>query len=120
MRMRENGDSQLILIINTRATHLQITQMLQEHKFYIKVVVDIELHILAGGGEMHYDEEKVLLDNGSRQQDIWGAGFMPSNQNIRYDSMINLRQSQNRSMEILDATIRERVAQIIMEFLGEI
>ncbi len=42
------------------------------------------------------------------------------NQNISYDSMINLRPRQNRSMEILDANIRERVAQIIMEFLGEI
>ncbi len=70
----EYGDSQLILIIGTRATPEQMEQMLQEHKFYIKVVVDIELHLLAGGGEMHYDEEKVLLDNGSRQQDIWGAG----------------------------------------------
>jgi Protein of unknown function (DUF5674) len=39
---------------------------------------------------------------------------------LTYDSMVNLRPRQNRSMEILDATIRERVAQIIKEFLGDI
>lgn len=110
----------MIVIIDTRATPEQIEQMLQEHKFYIKVVVDIERRILAGGGDMHYDCEQALLAEGSRQQDIWGAGYMPSTRNITYDSIINLRPRQNRSMEILDATIRERVAQIITEFLGDI
>lgn len=110
----------MIVIIDTRATPEQIEQMLLEHKFYIKVVVDIERLILAGGGDMHYDCEQALLAQGCRQQDVWGAGYMPSTQNITYDSIINLRPRQNRSMEILDATIRERVAQIIAEFLGEI
>ena len=81
-------------------------------------MVDIERLILAGGGDMHYDCEQALLAEGSRQQDIWGAGYMPSTGNITYDSIINLRPRQNRSMEILDATIRERVTQIIMELLG--
>jgi hypothetical protein len=108
----------LIVIIGQRATPEQIEQMLTEHKFYIKVVVDIERRVLAGGGEMHYDCEQVLLDCGSRQQDIWAAGYMPSTTRMTFDSMVNLRPRQNRSMEILDATIRERVAQIIMEFLG--
>jgi hypothetical protein len=111
----------LIIIIEQRATTEQMEQMLQEHKFYIKVVVDIERCILAGGGEMHYDREQALLDYGSRQQDIWAAAYIPSTGRMTFDSMVNLRPRQNRSMEILDATIRERVAQMIMEFLrGEI
>jgi Protein of unknown function (DUF5674) len=118
--LERQGEFYLIVIIDTRATPEQIKQMLLEHKFYIKVVVDIERRILAGGGDMHYDCEQVLLAEGSRQQDIWGAGYMPSTRNITYDSIINLRPRQNRSMEILDATIRERVAQIITEFLGDI
>jgi hypothetical protein len=108
----------LIIIIEQRATIEQIEQMLQEHKFYLKVVVDIERRILAGGGEMHYDCEQALLDYGSKQQDIWAAAHIPSTGRMTFDSMVNLRPRQNRSMEILDATIRERVAQIIMEFLG--
>jgi hypothetical protein len=110
----------LIIIISTRATPEQMEQMLLEHKFYIKVAVDIERRRIAGGGEMHFYCEQALLSDGSRQQDIWGAGYMPSTQKMTYDSMVNLRPRQNRSMEILDATIRERVAQIIKEFLGDI
>lgn len=111
----------MILIIRTRATPEQIEQMLEEQKFYIKLAVDIERRILAGGGEMHYFCEQALLEDGSSQKNIWGAGFMPINQKISYDSLINIRPSQgNRVMEILDATIRERIAQIITELLGNV
>ncbi len=111
----------MIIIIRTHATPEQIEQMLEEQKFYIKLVVDIERRILAGGGEMHYFCEQVLLEDGSSQKNIWGAGFMPINQKISYDSLINIRPSQgNRSMEILDVNIREQVAQIITELLGNV
>jgi hypothetical protein len=95
-------------------------QMLIQHKFYIKIVVDIERRRLAGGGEMHFDCEQALLAEESQQSNLWGAGLMPSTQNLTCDSIINLRPRQNRSTEILDATIRERVSQIIIEFLGEL
>jgi hypothetical protein len=72
----------LILIIGTRATPEPFEQMLEEHRFYIKLAVDIERLILAGGGEMHFDCEQALLDNGSRQENLWGADFMPVNQKI--------------------------------------
>jgi hypothetical protein len=111
----------LIIIIRNRATPDQIEQMLEEHKFYIKLAVDIERRILAGGGEMHYFCEQALLEDDSAQKNIWGAGFMPITQKISYDSLINIRPSQgNRSMEILDATIREQIAQVIIELLGNL
>jgi hypothetical protein len=69
---------------------------------------------------MHLDCEIVLLDNGSEQQDIWGASWNPISQEIFYESMVNLRPRQNRSMEILDSTIREQVKQIIYRLLGGI
>jgi hypothetical protein len=108
----------LIEIIKVRATPEQIKQMLQELKFYIKVAVDLERQILAGGGEMHFYCEQALLEDGSSQQDIWAASFRPDNKQIIYESMVNLRPRQNRSMEILDVKIREQVAAIIMEFLA--
>lgn len=110
----------MILLLRTPATGKQIEQMLEEHKFYIKTAVDIERRVLVGGGEAHYDCEQVLLDDGSRQENIWGASFMLANQKIIYESIVNLRPRQNRSMEILDPNIRERVAQIIIEFLGNL
>jgi hypothetical protein len=94
--------------------------MLQELKFYIKLAVDIERRIIAGGGKMHYDGEQALLRDGSKQENIWGASFMPDTKNIIYESIINLRPRQNRSMEILDVRIREQVNQVIAELLGDV
>jgi hypothetical protein len=92
--------------------------MLQANRFYIKIVVDVRQQILAGGGEMHSDCEAILLDNGSQQQDIWGASWNPISHEIFYESMVNLRPRQNRSMQILDPAICERVQQVIYRLLG--
>ncbi len=92
--------------------------MLQAHRFYIKTAIDIRRQILAGGGEMHSDCETVLLESGSQQIDIWGASWIPSTQEIFYESMVNLRPRQNRSMQILDSTIREQIQVMINRLLG--
>lgn len=39
----------------------------------IKLAVDVTREILAGGGELHFDCEQLLLDDGSQQENIWGA-----------------------------------------------
>lgn len=110
----------MILVIRARATIEQLNEMLVADEILIRVVVDIERGILAGGGETHSDAEQDLLADGSAQRNLWGAGFMPLAQGIVYDSLINIRSPQNRSMEILDPTIRDRVAQIIMDLLGDV
>ncbi|MDM9383482.1 DUF5674 family protein [Chlorogloeopsis sp. ULAP01] len=109
----------MVLIIKKRATLEQVEQMLQTLGVYIKIAVDIERGILAGGGEKHAECEAALLEDGSRQRDIWGADWTPFNQSIAYESIINIRPSQNnRSMLIQDPTIRERVKQITQELIG--
>ncbi|MEH2355980.1 DUF5674 family protein [Nostoc sp.] len=110
----------MILLLRERATPEQLELMLQQHKFYIRTAVDIERRVLVGGGGLHADCKEKLLDDGSRQQDIWAASFMPITGKIIYESMVNLRPRQNRSMELLDPKIRERVAQLINEFLGNL
>jgi hypothetical protein len=109
----------MILIVRSRATKEQINEMLEAQRFYIKMAVDIERGILAGGGELHADCEAVLLDNGSRQDNIWGASWNPPTQEVFYESLINIRPRQNnRSMEILDSGVREQITQITQELLG--
>jgi Protein of unknown function (DUF5674) len=109
----------MILVIQRRATQEQIDGMLEAHRFYIKMALDLEREILAGGGELHADCEAVLLENGSRQENIWGASWNLLTQEVFYESLINIRPRQNnRSMEILDLRIRERVAQITQDLLG--
>ena len=87
----------------------------------MKVVVDINRGILAIDAEMHADLENLLLENGSQQQDLWGANVYPNRINddfIEYTSFINIRPNQkNRSMEIQDNDIRDRVKEIIKTLL---
>lgn len=109
----------LIIIIKESASLKQVEEMLQTLRVYIKIAVDIEKGILAGGGEQHAECEAVLLKDGSKQKDIWGADWLPFTQEIAYESIINIRSSQNnRSMIIQDLAIRERVKQITMELIG--
>lgn len=89
----------------------------QDLKGYIKVVVDIRRQILAAGGEKHVNGERLLLDDGSHQEDLWGAGLDLETNEIDFDSLINLRPNQNRSREILDKNIREKVEMITRSLL---
>lgn len=110
----------MIHIIRERATQQQIREMLKNLETYIKLAVDIERAILAGGGTLHADCEATLLEEGSKQTDIWGADWNPTSQQVTYESLINIRPRQNnRAMEILDPEIRERVTQITYQLLGE-
>ncbi|KAM3097398.1 DUF5674 family protein [Phormidesmis sp. 146-12] len=108
----------MIVLIRDRATTQQLEEMLEVYGIYIKIAVDVDRGLLVGGGELHADCEKVLLENGSTQQSIWGADWVPLLQKMQYESMINLRPRQNRSMEILDPRIREKVTQITQQLLG--
>jgi hypothetical protein len=93
--------------------------MLEALGVYIKLAVDIQRGILAGGGVLHADCEAVLLDDGSQQENVWGADWIPSTQQVHYEALINIRPRQNNpAMEILDPSIRERVAEITRGLLG--
>jgi hypothetical protein len=111
----------MIHIIRDRATKEQLDEMLQMLGTYIKLAVDIERNILAGGGEFHADCESALLEDDSEQKNIWGADWNPFTQEVTFESFINIRPSHNnRSMEIQDVLIRDRVALITKNLLGNI
>jgi hypothetical protein len=65
------------------------------------------------------DGEQLLLKDGSRQEDLWGAGLDLETNEMDFDSMINLRPTQNTSREILDQNIRQQVELITRSLLQE-
>jgi len=76
---------------------------------YIKTVIDIKREICSAGADRHFESEKVLLDEGSKQSDIWGGGIDPNTQIIDLESFINIRANQNNNDNvILDMHIREK------------
>jgi hypothetical protein len=114
-------------IVLVRAERIR-TEVLQElvSRFFedmVKYVVDIERQVVAVGGELHADAEALLLADGSRQEDLWGANYYPgvgAEDCIEYTSLINIRPSQgNRSMAIEDETIQARVRDATRRLIGE-
>jgi hypothetical protein len=90
-----------IHLIKTKVTPKQIQEMLETLESYIKLAVDVERKILAGGGELHADCEALLIGDGSRQENIWGVNWMPSKKKISYEAMLNISpRRHNPSMEI--------------------
>ena len=92
--------------------------MLVELDPIIKLAVDIQGNILSGGGQMHADCEGVLIQDGTRQEYIWGANWIPSTQIVEFEALINIRpKQQNLSMRIQDSTIKKKVEYIVRELL---
>ena len=90
-----------------------------ENQFFdmVKAVVDIEKGIMAIGGELHADEEALLLEQGSQQKDLWGINLYPDNKGeefVEFDSMINIRPSQkNLSRDVDDPNIRKNIIAVV-------
>jgi len=107
------------MIVTRKLSKEELVPLLIRHKEFIKVVVDIEMEILAAGGALHADDEKVLLEAGSLQENLWGANYFPKEARIEYKSLINIRPWQrNISQEISDPGIRDKVKQIVFQLLG--
>ena len=109
----------MIHLIHEKATPQQITEMLETLTDFIKLAVDIQRGVLAGGGAMHADCEAVLLGDGSEQENIWGADWIPLSQQVRYESLINIAPHRhNFSMTIQDEAIQRQVKTITEQLLG--
>lgn len=84
---------------------------------FVKAVVDLGRGILAVDAELHADLEALLLQEGSKQSDLWGINLHPEadgDELVEYDSMINIRPSQgNRSRDVQDPTLRRRILDLV-------
>lgn len=106
-----------ILQITNIPTPEEMSLLTQEYPSYIKLVADIKNNILYGGSRLHADTEKILLDQGSFQKDIWGGGVDLKINKIECTAVANIRpNSGNSSMEILDPQIRQEFIKIVKQY----
>ena len=112
-----------IKIINKKITESELREIAKD--FYgemVKGVVDIEREILVMGGEYHMDANTVLIENESKQQNIWGFNWYfnkKGDERIEYVSLINIRPAQgNRTMEVQDESLRDKMKLIILKYLA--
>ena len=90
----------------------------------IKVVVDIKQEIIAIGGELHADEEALLIEKEhSKREHIWGINIYPGKPKeewIEFDSVINLKPSfNNKSRGVEDSDAKDKIKNIIHKLITE-
>ena len=92
------------------------------HGDMVKYVVDLERQVIAVGGEFHADAEALLLEDGSRQPDIWGTNYYPDQPEatcIEYTSLINISPARgNPGMELLDPELRRQLRELTFRLIG--
>jgi len=104
-------------IIKDKITLNELKQMSAMFGNMVKAVIDIDRELIAVDAELHSDLEALLLDNGSKQKNLWGVNFYPEIQDedfIEFDSMINIRPSQdNRSRGVDNEQTRKKIIEIV-------
>ena len=105
-------------IVNQKISRDELLNI-SDHYFgdMTKGVVDVEREIVAIDAELHADLETFLLENGSKQEQLWGINLYPDeigDDFIEFDSLINIRPRQNnRGRGVNDPAIREKIREII-------
>lgn len=86
----------------------------------IKGVVDVEQELVALDAELHSDLESLLLNNGSKQENLWGINLYPEAVDedfLEFDSLINIRPRQgNRSRDVENEYIRKKIKSIVAKY----
>ena len=109
-------------ILQTAITRAELAA-LAENTFgdMIKCVVDVKKGLLAIDAELQADLERLLLENGSAGEDLWGFNLYPDEEGedfIEYDSLINIRSWQgNPSRGISNPEIKEAIEKIVSQFI---
>ena len=89
----------------------------------IKCVADVRKGIMAVDADLHADLERMLLDDGSAQEDLWGFNLWvdeTGNDFIEFDLLINIRSWQgNASRDVQNPENREAIKAIVSKFITE-
>ena len=72
-----------IILSRTNLSELWQNRIIQTTDL-LKIVVDISRKIIAVDAEMHADLEEMLLDDGSAQEDLWGANLFPERKGSQF------------------------------------
>lgn len=107
-----------MIIVSESISIAELKKMAKERfGILVKAVIDVKKEIMAVDAELHADEEALLLEKGSRQENLWGINIypeMPENEWTEFDSMINLRPSQGNRTRGVDALeIRQKIIEIV-------
>ncbi len=101
-------------LVEIPLTANKIKELNNKYGNYFKLTIDTEEGKIVAGCELHADGEKILLEKGSKQENIWGGGIDLVNKEIDTTAVLNYRPNlNNNSMEILDPVIRNKFIVVV-------
>jgi hypothetical protein len=99
----------------------ELMDLVAECGNYTKLTVDIEKGWIVTSVKLHADGEKLLLEKGSLQDNIWGGGLNFQNKQIDATAVLNLRtRLDNDSLEILDPQRREKFINLVKNYFQKL
>ena len=102
-------------------TKTEIKKLRRLFDIYIKTVIDVRKKICSAGCDRHFESERILLDQGSSQKDLWGGGVDLETKIIDCNSVINIRPNQgNTSNEIQDSAVRTEFERLTKFFFKQL
>lgn len=111
----------MIITKNKPFTKSEIEKLRELFDIYIKTVIDVEKEICSAGMDRHFEGEKILLEQGSKQTNIWGGGIDMKTKIIDFNSFINIRPNDdNNSNEVQDLKIRKKYEKLTKYFFRNI
>lgn len=103
----------MLILLKQKATKEEIEEASKDLDNYVKFVIDIEREIMTIGGTRHYLGESMLLEDGSKQTNLWGGGYDPITDTIDHESFINIRSGDNNPNKVvLNEIIRNKMTKI--------
>lgn len=85
----------------------------------VKAVVDIDKELLGIDAELHADIEELFIENGSKQENLWGINLYPEEEDfIEFDSLINIRPRQNnKTRGVNDENTRKKIVEVVNKWV---
>lgn len=113
-----------MLVLTQPVTKMELRELAGEYfGDMVKGVVDVDKGFLAINAELHADLEAQLLEQGSKQNSLWGINLYPGMEGedfLEFDSLINIRPMQgNRSRGVEDEAIQKRIRELVAKWIRE-
>ena len=108
-------------ILKMPVSHDDMYRMGNGHDGVVKVVADIKMGKVAAGAKWHSEARDILVAEGSRPDDCWGAKFNVETGTIVFESQINKGRPETGNLsEIGDERIKEEMRQLIKKYFPDL
>ena len=96
------------MIYTSKPLTVKQIENLREKGNYTKITIDLTNKTAVIDTPLHTDGEKILLNKGGGQKNIWGGGVNLSTIQFDANAVLNIRPNlDNPSMEIINPDIRK-------------